>query len=333
MYIQHSAHLTGPVCSLLGHLYVWLLYAAMAIAEALLTLRVWALYGKSRALTVFLLAVYGGSFAASGAKIYLSLSSLEVMVVPIPGRPDVCFTISYDQQLYLYWVFMIVVDAVSCVMLLIKLAKAYRAGGMTNLMRVVYQDGVIFYLVLLCFSVVNIFSIVMLPTEISSLLTAPERIIHAVLASRVILHTRHQAFTDANLIALYTIPSFDAGHPDQLVSRLPPTSSVVNYPGNYTAPVTPYRPLGPPSSGPQSERPRTTSSCSDDTKVESGGAGPIFEAAAEKQRQRQQAKLKRSLRLSCKNRQYHLPTRGLSQGPSPSDEPEQPPEYEMGDEV
>jgi len=150
MYIQHAGGMTVPLCSLLGHLYVWLLYAAMAIAEGLLTLRVWALYGKGRILSVFLLAVYGGAFAASGAKIYLSLSTLEVMVVPIPGRPDTCFTISYDTQLYLYWVFMIVVDAVSCIMLLIKLAKAYRTGGMTNLMRVVYQDGVIFYLVILC---------------------------------------------------------------------------------------------------------------------------------------------------------------------------------------
>ena len=95
---------------------------------ALLTLRVWALYGKSKALTAFLLTIYCGSFAASGTKIYLALSSLEgvylaitrpwkrfslltVMVIPIPGRPDVCFTKSYDQQLYLYWIFMIVVDA------------------------------------------------------------------------------------------------------------------------------------------------------------------------------------------------------------------------------
>ena len=49
---------------------------------ALLTLRVWALYGKGRALTIFLIAVYGGSFAASGAKIYLSLSSLQGMCTP-----------------------------------------------------------------------------------------------------------------------------------------------------------------------------------------------------------------------------------------------------------
>ena len=192
-------------------------------------------------------------------------------------------------------------------------------------------------------------------TEISSLLTAyalyfvypfrrlytissPERILHAVLAGRVILHTRHQAYADRNsLIALYTIPSFDAGHPDQLLSRPPPSRAVANFSGSYTAPVTLYRPASlpaPPGSRPQPQRSRTTSTCSDDTKVsEHSGAGPIFEAAAEKQRQRQQAKMRRSLRLSCKNRQYHLPTRGLSQSPSPSDEPEQPPEYEAGNGV
>ncbi|KAM6489337.1 hypothetical protein JOM56_015238 [Amanita muscaria] len=152
LYTEHAAHMTVPLCTLLAKLYVWLIYAGMAVAEALLTLRVWALYGKSKGLTAFLLTIYGGSFAASGTKIYLSLSSLEVTIVPIPGRPDVCFPKSYDQQLYLYWVFMIVVDAVSCVMLLMQLARAYKTGGLTNLMRVVYQDGVIFYLVLLCAS-------------------------------------------------------------------------------------------------------------------------------------------------------------------------------------
>jgi hypothetical protein len=61
---------------------------------------------------------------------------------------------------------------------------ADRTGGLTNLMRVVYRDGVIFYIVLLCtsvssaefwaisyafytgFSVVNIFAIIMLPVSV-----------------------------------------------------------------------------------------------------------------------------------------------------------------------
>jgi hypothetical protein len=97
---------------------------------------------------------------------------------------------------------------VSCILLLVQLVSACTflgvwamympcthaiadtTGGLTNLMRVVYRDGVIFYIVLLCtlvpcnrcrkkshglylgFSVVNIFAIVMLPADISSLLTA-----------------------------------------------------------------------------------------------------------------------------------------------------------------
>jgi len=224
----------------------------------------------------------------------------------------VCFTKSYDQQLYLYWVFMIVVDAVSCVMLLMQLARAYKTGGLTSLMRVVYQDGVIFYLVLLCFSVVNIFSILMLPAEISSLLTAPERILHAVLAGRVILNTRHQVSEDKkSMIALHTIPSFDAAHPDQFSRH-----SLPNYRGNYTSPIifsspspvssiTKFDPDSRPLSLPYSSISRNTSTKSEGSTVSS--PGPIYEAAVKKQRKRQRAKLQRSLRMAqrCDQQQYN----------------------------
>ncbi|KIL59161.1 hypothetical protein M378DRAFT_275638 [Amanita muscaria Koide BX008] len=284
LYTEHAAHMTVPLCTLLAKLYVWLIYAGMAVAEALLTF---------------------------GTKIYLSLSSLEVMIVPIPGRPDVCFPKSYDQQLYLYWVFMIVVDAVSCVMLLMQLARAYKTGGLTNLMRVVYQDGVIFYLVLLCFSVVNIFAIVTLPAEISSLLTAPERILHAVLAGRVILNTRHQVSEDRKtMIALHTIPSFDAAHPDQFSHHSLP------YRGNYTSPIifSSPSPVSFTKSDPGCRPPysisRNTSTKSDSTIGSTASSpGPIFEAAVQKQKKRQRAKMRRLLRMAQRSDQRHGPDR------------------------
>ncbi|KAF8683084.1 hypothetical protein AX14_004205, partial [Amanita brunnescens Koide BX004] len=235
LYTEHAAGMTQPLCAVLARTYVWLIYVGMAAAEGLLTLRVWALYGHGRKLTVFLAVVYGGSFVASGVKIYLSLKSLQVMIVTIPGLPSMCAAKSYDEELYLYWVFMIIVDAVSCILLLVQLVSAYTTGGLTNLMRVVYRDGVIFYIVLLCFSVVNIFAIVMLPADISSLLTAPERIMHAVLASRVILQTRHQVYSDKHsMITLHTIPSFDAARPEQFSHG---GSAAVSFTGNYTSPA------------------------------------------------------------------------------------------------
>lgn len=33
------------------------------------------------------------------------------MIVTIPGLPSMCAAKSYDEELYLYWVFMIIVDA------------------------------------------------------------------------------------------------------------------------------------------------------------------------------------------------------------------------------
>ncbi|KAF8626139.1 hypothetical protein AX15_005075 [Amanita polypyramis BW_CC] len=420
LYTQHAINITQPLCSALATTYVWLIYAGMAVAEGLLILRVWALSGRGRKLSVFLLAVYIGSFAASAIKIYLSLKTVQVSVVmiPLPGNPVVCYTKSYDQQLYLYWVCMIIVDAVSCVLLLMQLVNAFKIGGLTNLMRVVYRDGVIFYIVLLCFSVVNIFAIVVLTADISSLLTAPERIIHAVLAGRVVLQTRHQVHEDKQ-ISLNTIPSINAAHPEQFSHA----STRISFAGNYTSPgvspsvsvtipkqvwfdlhgstsmaspaspvslnispmsistpvyvhsirfgsqtsssfpVSPTSPTPTPNpqtdwnSSPSASVSRNTSTSSSDSDASSvprsnmsgtgttsvtddsarstglGGPGPVFEAAMRRQRQRQYARIRRSLRM-CAHRyvavaapagqrqyyQYHLPSRKLTGSPYPEGE-------------
>ena len=156
---------------------------------------------------------------------------------------------------------------------------------------------------------------------------SPERILHAVLAGRVILNTRHQVSEDKrSMIALHTILSFDAAHPDQFSHH-----SLPNYRGNYTSPIifsspSPVsftksdhgsRPLSPPYSSIS----RNTSTKSEESTVSS--PGPIYEAAVQKQRKRQRAKLRRSLRMAqrCDQTQYPIT---MNHGPDHDPDPHEP---------
>ena len=86
-----------------------------------------------------------------------------VTIENIPGLPSMCAAKSYDQELYLYWVFMIIVDAgertmwsryviavdvdlfiVSCILLLVQLVSActfFRNLGYLYAVLTVLQTG------------------------------------------------------------------------------------------------------------------------------------------------------------------------------------------------
>ena len=250
-------------------------------------------------------------------------------------------------------------------------------------------------------------------------LSSPQRIMHAVLASRVILQTRHQVYSDKHsMITLHTIPSFDAARPDQFSHG---GSAAVSFTGNYTSPVvtspspvffsvsvnvppprpisgseslvspvslsarplsvstspiyahqvgpvpisptSPISPISPRSRGSRSASGSPRSSASSGSRYSrasavivevergqearegQGSPGPIFEAALQKQRQRQYARIRRTFRTvqryanaaaaaaavaesesasasagakeSMENQCYHLPSQRLTRSPFP----------------
>ncbi|KIM35818.1 hypothetical protein M413DRAFT_325366 [Hebeloma cylindrosporum] len=63
----------------------------------------------------------------------------------------------------------------------------------TSLMKVVYRDGVLYYLYLFVLSCINIIIVKTLPEDYQPLLSLVERMLHSILTSRVILHIRAQA--------------------------------------------------------------------------------------------------------------------------------------------
>jgi len=72
-----------------------------------------------------------------------------------------------------------------------------RGGGNSALVKSVYRDGVIYYLYLFSFSFLNILLVRILPSQYRHLLTGMARVLHSILASRVLLHIRAQAAGNA----------------------------------------------------------------------------------------------------------------------------------------
>ncbi|PPQ69712.1 hypothetical protein CVT25_012975 [Psilocybe cyanescens] len=126
---------------------------------------------------------------------------------PYPGFMG-CFTLDAKAiHLEYVWASLLAYDAVSLIFVLIpgiQLFPLYqdRNGIMSHsrLSNVVFRDGVIYYITLFIFSLLNIiFTLTLDPATRSSLATMG-RTLHSALASRVLLHMRETVHVDPDMI-------------------------------------------------------------------------------------------------------------------------------------
>jgi len=98
-------------------------------------------------------------------------------------------------------------DACLLILMAIRGVAAFRSGGDSYLMRVVYSDGIIYYIYVFALSLLNVLVIVKLPNEYETLLLMLERVVHSTLACRVVLHIRRQASTDETISGRAALPT------------------------------------------------------------------------------------------------------------------------------
>ncbi|PPQ74693.1 hypothetical protein CVT26_007603 [Gymnopilus dilepis] len=184
---------TGHGCTVIEQATGFLYVAGYTIAEALLTMRVWAVWNRSKALAFLLPLAFCIVWAPAFVVMYEFQLSLRFAPTPIPGVPG-CFVIAASDVLKWAWVSLIVWNAFTLFLMLIPGMRHYRAQlQSTILYSVVYRDGTFYFVYLFALSIINIvLSVTVTPTKrffISSL----ERCLHSMLASRVILHMRDHA--------------------------------------------------------------------------------------------------------------------------------------------
>ncbi|KAG7089116.1 hypothetical protein E1B28_010825 [Marasmius oreades] len=193
LIIHHNfgANLSPRICSFDYSISGWSFLIGMLLSEIILTLRVWAVWKRSitvaMGLILFFLACWVPGFVWSakflGAVNFATYSN-------VPG----CLIIGGRQILYLRWVLLMVYDTGILVMILIPGVAAYRRGRRSSeLVKTVYQDGVMYYAFTFLTSVINVIVNIALPPDLMFLLSSFERVIHSLLASRAILHIREVA--------------------------------------------------------------------------------------------------------------------------------------------
>ncbi|KAF8965957.1 hypothetical protein BDZ97DRAFT_741517 [Flammula alnicola] len=200
LYHQLGRDLNKVDCQRIYYTSGVMIIVGIALSELILTLRTWAVWDRNARLTIILPILYAICWGPDFFFLVIFLRSLKFGDQPYPEFVG-CFVINANHMLILCWVVLMVWDAVIFSLIMVPGLRAFRAGGNSALMKVVYPDGATYYLYLFFLSSVNIIVVKILPPQYQHLFTSMERCFHSMLTSRVLLHIRahtseHRVYSD-----------------------------------------------------------------------------------------------------------------------------------------
>ncbi|KAF9448156.1 hypothetical protein P691DRAFT_67697 [Macrolepiota fuliginosa MF-IS2] len=191
IYRHLAFTLSKGTCQRVFECIVFMFGFGMGTVEMIFTLRTWAVWGKSKCLTWGIFSTFAATWAAIFVTLVLYVRSVNQEVSPAPQVIGCTLRIS-SPVLSVSFILLMAYDAALLIMMLIRGVSAFRSGGDSYLTRVVYSDGIVYYVYVFLLSLLNVLIILKLPDDYETLLLTMERVIHSVLACRVVLHIRQQ---------------------------------------------------------------------------------------------------------------------------------------------
>ncbi|KAF9444973.1 hypothetical protein P691DRAFT_762926 [Macrolepiota fuliginosa MF-IS2] len=173
------------ICGILYRCVAWMFFCRIAIANLVFTLRTWIVWEKHPRVGLGLLIFYISTWVVVAVPFGLYLQTVTFIDVTVPHllgcakqSPSTIFSISFAASM----VYNTVIRAVS----------VFRSGANSSLMRVIYRDGILYYIYMFIISFLNFLVIFKLSNEYVDLLLTMERVLQSVLACRVVLHIRQE---------------------------------------------------------------------------------------------------------------------------------------------
>ncbi|KAH8801254.1 hypothetical protein DL96DRAFT_1775631 [Flagelloscypha sp. PMI_526] len=182
---------------------VWLDVAGIQIAELILVLRTWAVYGRNKWILMGLLAVQTGSL------VYFCVADQQYVQSIVWSGPEFagisgCLILSADNWRNQILGNYIGIVALETIILVLTCARTFNFGGDRNkaisglcLSHVILRDGLIFYFFILGISVANLVVLFMAPVSYFAILIVFQRTMHSIATGRIILHLRQVALHSA----------------------------------------------------------------------------------------------------------------------------------------
>jgi len=172
----------------------WWFWVGTALCGVILSVRTWAVWNRGWPLGIALALLLAVGWIPGIPIILIFNKSLDFAVVESPPLLG-CLMIKGSNIAYICWILLLVNEFGLFFLMLLKAIRCYKNGGMSGLSLVVYRDGLLYYLILFVFAFANVVIMGTISPDLKSVLVLTERVIHPILACRVILDMREYITT------------------------------------------------------------------------------------------------------------------------------------------
>ncbi|KAF7367474.1 hypothetical protein MSAN_00810300 [Mycena sanguinolenta] len=183
--VQHCAQLHEGV--------TWGTVLGIAVAEAILVMRTYALSGARRSVLIIFTSIWVTGVSATIVFVVLFVKSAVFKLPPLPGIPGCYLAAANKADVVLPFIIVLINDTLIMAYTLYLGIKNYRHAR-TPLIVTLYRDSITYYVFLCIASLLNVFMLLngmKLPKRaLAQIFNAFIRVMHSVLSARVILHIR-----------------------------------------------------------------------------------------------------------------------------------------------
>ncbi|KLO19409.1 hypothetical protein SCHPADRAFT_75928 [Schizopora paradoxa] len=190
-----NKHMSAESCRTLFSTGSWFLFFGIVIAQWIICMRTYALWGQKRSILVLLIVL---CLATEITSIILMHKFLHDMIWTISPFPTVtrCFVVIPSNKLYIDYGLIMIVELTIISLTVWKGFSQWKMRGNSTLLTTLYRDGALFFAFLFAISMGNFLLYMITPRAmLEFLLPEPQRTLHSVLTARIILHLRGAAVT------------------------------------------------------------------------------------------------------------------------------------------
>ncbi|KAJ3570795.1 hypothetical protein NP233_g4168 [Leucocoprinus birnbaumii] len=193
MYHQFGLSLSAAMCEATYEAACWLVIVGMVCAEIILTIRTWAIWRRDMRIAIALPALFMMMLTSIIVVMTFHLQRSQNQASPLP-RFTGCIVVGQTGILSACYIALMTYD--TYIQATDRELAQYERGGNSKFIRVVYRDGIIYYIYLFILSFANAVLILKLSRSHHdvNMLVMMERVVHSVLACRVVLGLREQGY-------------------------------------------------------------------------------------------------------------------------------------------
>jgi len=194
------------ICEVIYKLHGWQVFAGLMIADSILVVRTFAIWGTNRKSGYPLLGFYLVNLGVETYFISKFMDSLAFAPSPSPSAFPGCFASKADtSSAWITYLILLVFETIIFLITLLKLLLDSNGAQKSPILRTLYRDGISFYALICGISLINIVVLRINAGGFGFILADTHRVLHSILTTRLVLNIRKVANPDSSTARSTTI--------------------------------------------------------------------------------------------------------------------------------